>query len=166
MTLQSLTEERATEAYASWLNDPVVNKYLETRSVTIQDLKDFINEKNASASALLLGVFANDTDKHIGNVKLEPLDYEKGVATIGILIGDKDYWGKGIATEATNLVAGYSFQELGLKELNLGVISGNRAAIRVYEKCGFVVDHVKKKVIDRDGVLYDDIFMRKTSPSG
>ena len=38
--LRELRDEDATEAYASWLNDPVVNQYLETRSVTISELVD------------------------------------------------------------------------------------------------------------------------------
>ena len=165
ITLRPLTEANATEEYASWLNDPEVNKYLETRKVTVDELKSFINEKNASETALFLGVFWNENGKHIGNVKLEPIDCAKKEATMGILIGDKNYWGKGVATEATNLVAGYAFTKMGLKELKLGVIPENKAAIRVYEKCGFTMERVEKGAVNHDGVLHDRMVMRKLAPA-
>ena len=40
------------------------------------------------------------TDKHIGNIKLGPINWIHRYGDISLLIGDKDYWGKGIATEA------------------------------------------------------------------
>jgi|TARA_Y100000310_G_C20416415_1_gene684546 RimJ/RimL family protein N-acetyltransferase len=160
--LRTLSEEHATEKYAGWLNDPEVNKYLETRQVTVDELKSYIAEKNTSSNALLFGIFWKEDDTHIGNLKLEPIDHEKSKATLGILIGDKDYWGKGVATEATNLITQYAFTTLGLKEVNLGVISDNRAAIRVYEKCGFTTFKTDPKALDHDGKLFDQVWMRKT----
>src|SRR5688572_28708640 len=103
--LRELRESDASDAYASWLNDPVVNQYLETRSVALPELRNYIRAKAESPTALLFGIFWKENGKHIGNVKLEPIDRDKGEATMGILIGDKDYWGKGVATETTNLVS-------------------------------------------------------------
>ena len=80
---------------------------------------------------------------------------------MGILIGNKNYWGRGIATEATTLISEYAFDRLKLKEINLGVISENMPAIRVYEKCGFERCGVNKKKVDHNGVLFDQILMRK-----
>lgn len=159
--LRPLGEEHATAKYARWLNDPEVNKYLETREVTIDELMAYIAEKNASDNALLLGIFWKENNEHIGNVKLEPIDHETGTATMGILIGEKEYWGKGVATEVTDLIAQYAFETLGLYEVNLGVISENTPAIRVYEKCGFEVSHINEKAIDHDGEHFDQIWMRK-----
>lgn len=160
--LRILLTNDASQDYASWLNDPVTNKYLETRSVTTEGLKKYINEKDESDSALFFGIFWKENGKHIGNVKLEPIDQGEGSAVMGILIGDKDYWGRGVGTEVTNLITDYAFCELGLKEVKLGVISENKAAIRVYEKCGYEVEKIEEKAIDHDGVLYDKIHMKKT----
>lgn len=166
--LRMLDQSDASPAYASWLNDPVVNQYLETRSVTLKDLRDFIESKNTSPTALLLGIFCEKTGRHIGNVKLEPINQQKKTATMGLLIGDKAYWGKGIGTEVVNLVTDYAFDVLGIKEMNLGVIPENRPAIRVYEKCGFTIDRVDKDAVNHDGIRYDQVWMKKcagaTSP--
>lgn len=165
LTLRPLTEMDATNTYASWLNDPVVNQYLETRQVTLPALRQYIREKATSPNAILFGIFWNENGKHIGNIKLEPIDLQKKEATLGILIGDKDSWGKGVATEATNMLADYAFGPLGLRALTLGVIAEHAAAIRVYEKCGFVNVGVEKDALNHDGVLYDKIVMRREVPA-
>lgn len=159
--LRPLTETDASERYAGWLNDPAVNKYLETRSATAEELKAYIWQKNASQSAMLFGIFVKDTNEHIGNVKLEPIDEVKKTATMGILIGENNWWGKGIATDVTNLIVVYAFDALGLLEVRLGVIASNAAARRVYEKCGFAVERIDQKAIDHEGKKFDQVWMVK-----
>lgn len=162
--LRALSEEDATAEYVAWLNDPEVNKYLETRHVTLSELRDYIRSKKESSTAILMGIFWKKNGRHIGNVKLEPINKEKKTATMGILIGDKDYWGKGVATETINLVTAYAFSNLKLKLIELGVIAENAAAIRVYKKCGFETVRVEPKAMDHDGILYDKVVMRKCAP--
>ena len=157
--LRELSVSDATEKYCSWLNDPEVNKYLETRKATIEDLKNYIQQRVDDPNSLFWGVFDKDSNAHIGNVKLEPIDRQKKKAVFGILIGNKDYWGKGIGTEATRLVVDHAFNSMGLEEIELGVIADNKKAARVYEKAGFKIVEIKEKAINHEGVLYDDIVM-------
>lgn len=159
--LSELTEDDATENYAHWLNDPEVNRWLETRNVTIPELKKYILEKRENPNAVLFGIFWNENGEHIGNIKLEPIDHEKKEATIGILVGEKEYWGKGAATEATNLATDYAFSVLKMRAVTLGVIPENKPALRVYEKCGFAVVRTDPKVMNHDGILYDRCVLRK-----
>ncbi len=159
--MRLLQPSDATERYASWLNDTETNKYLETRKATTDDLCRYIKEKIESPNALFFGIFDAKDDKHIGNVKLEPIDREKSFATVGIIIGEAEYRGIGIGTEVINRLAGFVFTELCLAEINLGVIAENKPAIRAYEKCGFVIDHIEPKAMDHDGVLYDKVVMVK-----
>ena len=130
ITLRTLEEKDATKEYASWLNDPEVNKYLTTKSVTLSELRDYIREKNADENIVLFGIFWKD--KHIGNVKLED-------GLMGLLIGDKEYWGKGVGSEAVNLITNYAFS-IGYKEVRLGVKKNHTKAISLYKKCGYKVD--------------------------
>jgi len=162
--LRTLTEKDASEAYARWLNDPEVNRWLETRRVTVPELKTYIREKQESPAALLCGIFWKENGQHIGNVKLEPIDFKKKEATLGIIVGARAYWGKGAATEATNLITDYAFSVLGMQAVTLGVIPENKSAIRVYEKCGFTVVHTDPKAMNHDGVLYDRCVLRKEAP--
>ena len=154
-----LDEEKATPEYCDWLNDPEVNKYLETKESTIDELKQYIKDKNENPNCLFLGIFLKENNKHIGNIKLEPIEFDDKMATMGILIGGKDYWGKGIGTEATKLLVNYAFNSLHLKEINLGVISENKAAIKVYKKAGFQIDIIEKKSAKYGNKYYDGIIM-------
>lgn len=159
--LRILEEKDASIEYCEWLNDPVVNKYLETRQATVEDLKKYIREKLVAEDCLFFGIFWKAENKHIGNIKLEPIDLKNKKATLGMIIGDKNYWGRGIAKAATDLAVDYAFNQLGLQEIKLGVISENTAAIRVYEKCGFEAYSVDNQAINHDGRLFDQIWMHK-----
>ena len=79
--LKKLSQKNATEEYCSWLNDPEVNQYLETRRATVAELKKYIKEKNKNSNCLFLGIFYKANNRHIGNIKLEPTDFKqkKGV---------------------------------------------------------------------------------------
>lgn len=141
--LRVLTEGDASREYCGWLNDPEVNKYLETKEATVEDLKQYIREKSQNPASLLLGIFLLDDDRHIGNIKLEPIDFRGGKATLGLMVGDKGSWGKGYGSEAVRLLADYAQKSLGIKEIDLCVKTGNKAAIKVYKKAGFFADSIK-----------------------
>jgi len=138
--LRVLQEEDASEEYCSWLNDPTVNQFLDTRKATINELKKYIKEKKENKNCLFLGIFIKNSNKHIGNIKLEPIDFEKKKAILGILIGDKNFWGQGICTESVKLVVNYSFEHLHLNKIELGVLIENKAAIQCYLKAGLKID--------------------------
>jgi spore coat polysaccharide biosynthesis protein SpsF (cytidylyltransferase family)/RimJ/RimL family protein N-acetyltransferase len=142
--LRHLIPEDASDRYLQWLNDPDVNKYLETKNASIDELKRYISEKLASHECIFFGIFLKEGDQHIGNVKLEPVDFSKNEATIGILIGDYMWWGKGICTEVINAVVDYAFSEMTLNSLTLGVISENTAAITCYKNAGFITEKTEK----------------------
>jgi len=156
---RSLTEKDATKRYCQWLNDPEVNQYLETKAVTVAGLKKYIKRKNEDPNSLFLGIFFKKNNQHIGNIKLEPINFSLYNATLGLLVGDKNYWGMGIGTEATKLLVNYAFQKLNLKEVNLAVISENIAALKVHEKVGFKVDRIERKSIRHGKKLFDTVWM-------
>jgi len=157
--LRALTTADASPEYCAWLNDHEVNEYLETRQSTIHDLTAYIQKQIDDPNSIFVGIFDKTNDIHIGNIKLEPIDWRKKKAIFGILIGNKNYWGQGIGTEATQLIVHYAFDKLGFEEIELGVIAENKRAIRSYEKAGFAQTGVRKNAINHDGVLYDDVIM-------
>jgi aryl-alcohol dehydrogenase-like predicted oxidoreductase/RimJ/RimL family protein N-acetyltransferase len=143
--LRKLIEDDASEEYASWINNRDVNKYLETKKAKVEELRDYIKKKSESKNCLFFGIFSKENDKHIGNIKLEPIDFNKKIATMGMLIGNKNYWGKGIGTEALKLLVNFAFEHLKIEKIDLGVLRDNKAAIRVYEKAGFNIVNENKK---------------------
>ena len=128
----------------------MVNEFLSTKSATLTELKEYIRAKNNDDSCIFLGIFDKNQDKHIGNVKLEPIDFDNRTATFSIMIGDKTYWNKGIGTAVTLMIIDYSFNKLNISSLELGVLSNNLFAIKLYKKVGFYInERIGNRIIMR-----------------
>jgi len=156
--LRTLTEEDVSKKYCSWINDPEVNKYLDTKQATIEDLKSFVRERYNDSNCVFLGIFLKNSDIHIGNIKLDQIDFKDKVANIGILIGEKDYWSKGFATEALKTLINYAFNNLNLHEIRLNIYEQNFSARRAYEKSGLFVyaeDYYGEEKIYRMKIIRD-----------
>jgi RimJ/RimL family protein N-acetyltransferase len=91
----------------------------------------------------------------IGFVHLTDIDWIARSADFGITVGRKDRRGKGIGTEATRLILGYGFDTLNLERVALRYIEDNRAAARIYEQIGFVVEGRLRSAAFVDGKRYD-----------
>jgi RimJ/RimL family protein N-acetyltransferase len=76
-----------------------------------------------------------------------------------ITIGEKDTWGHGLGTEATQLMLDHAFGTLGLHRIALTVFEFNERAIRAYVRCGFVVEGRARESIWRDGRWWDELAM-------
>jgi spore coat polysaccharide biosynthesis protein SpsF (cytidylyltransferase family) len=157
--LRELRIEDATIQYCNWLNDSSINKYLETKKINITSLKQYIKEKKDKQDCLFFGIFTKETNKHIGNVKLEPIDRQNKKTTLGILIGDKYWWGSGICTEVVKLIIKHSFNILGLNKINIGVITENTSAIICYLKSGMKIEQLEKQTIKHNDKTYDKLVM-------
>lgn len=73
--LRILTEKDASDKYCSWINDLEVNKYLESKKATVRDLIEYIRVRFNDPNCLFFGIFIKSNNKHIGNIKLEPIDF-------------------------------------------------------------------------------------------
>ena len=164
--LRRLTEDDASEAYVSWMNNPEINQYLESRvyTHTIESTKAFIRSVS-NDSNYLFGIFLKDCGKHIGNVKVGGINHYHRYADIGFLIGEKEYWGKGIATEAIKLATSFAFVTLRLHKLWGGLYSPNIGSLRAFQKNGYEQEGVKKSQYLLNGIYYDDIMFGKVNPN-
>jgi ribosomal-protein-alanine N-acetyltransferase len=159
--LRPLLREDLNERYLGWLNDPEANHFLESGRFpyTMDQLEDYYQGVTGSGSAVMMAVVEKSSDDHIGNVKLEPINWVHRTAVFGILIGEKAAWGKGYGTEATRLTVAYAFEKLNLRKVSLGVVATNTPAIKVYEKVGFQVEGVKREEYFVGGQYVDALWM-------
>jgi ribosomal-protein-alanine N-acetyltransferase len=143
--LRSLQESDASERYLSWMQDPAARRYIVAAATTreLADLRDYVRERVGRDDVLFLGIFEKDSELHIGNLKFEPIDVRTGEAVMGILIGDPAWRGKGVTTEVLGESGRWLKQHRGIRRIMLGVEQDNTAAIRAYERVGFVVSGSK-----------------------
>jgi ribosomal-protein-alanine N-acetyltransferase len=147
LILSSLTLADCSENYLSWLNDTDVNMYLESGFYqhNMQGLVDFVNGYQSNKKAVFLVIRLKENNKHIGNIKIDKINYIHRNCEYGIMMGDKTEWGKGYAKEASIAIINYTFEVLGLNKVNLGVIDSNIVAVSIYEKMGFIVEGILKQ---------------------
>ena len=95
----------------------------------------------------------------IGSCGLHDIDWVSRKAEIGIMIGDKRQWNKGLGTEAMEIILKHGFETLNLHRLYLKVFADNPGAIRAYEKAGFVHEARLREAHFGDGAYKDDLIM-------
>jgi ribosomal-protein-alanine N-acetyltransferase len=170
LLLEPLNLKHATEKYVSWLNDHLVYRYLDTRGgQTIDSLREFINYQ-INNKIYVWAIIDKSLNVHIGNIKIDPINDVHKYGEYGILIGDKEYWGKGYAREASEVVLNYFFTKNNyLRKINLGVVDKNSDAINLYKKLGFKQEGYLNRHLLYDGVevdvirmaIFRDIFLKK-----
>lgn len=144
--LKPLSIQHLSDEYVSWLNDIEVYSFLETGgNYTIEKLEEFLKEQDKK-KILFWAIHLKVSDKHIGNIKIDPINEIQNSGEYGIMMGDRTEWGKGYAKEASLIVINYCFNELKLWKITLGVIEKNTNAVRLYEKLGFKVEKLNQDV--------------------
>lgn len=140
--LRTLSESDVTHEYCSWFEDELVKKYISFSNgrKDIKEVKAYVKERCEREDVIFLGIFNKDDDKHIGNIKYEPINIKEHYAIIGILIGDPLFRGNGIAKEVITASGLWLKKNFGIREIHLGVSMDNHSAIKAYTRIGFVFE--------------------------
>lgn len=155
--LNNIKEEDCNQTYLSWLIDVDVNKYMESRFYihSIESIKSFVKEQ--SEHSVYAAIRIKATNKHIGNIKIGRLNKNHNTGEYGIMMGDRNEWGKGYAKEASIAIIDYCFNIMGLNKILLGVIDKNKVAYQLYIKLGFEVEGVlRENFYDPEEKTYRD----------
>ncbi len=142
-----LDEKDVTEEYIYWLNDPVINRFLEVRHSpqTINSCLEFVKQTNSDPAQHLFGMFLVQDEKHIGNIKLGFINQYHCRGQLSLFIGNKNYWGKGYASESIRTITKWGFDNLGLAKIEAGCCETNIASKNAFLKAGYKVEgHFRK----------------------
>jgi RimJ/RimL family protein N-acetyltransferase len=142
-----------------WVNDPEVTYYMfmGDRPSTIEDLAEIWEKERKSPTDIVFAIIEKAGGKVVGTCGLYCINFISRHAELRIVIGEKDFWGKGLGTETLRLMISYAFDKLNLNKVWLGGNADNTAAIRCYEKAGFTREGVLRQEIYRNGKYYDAI---------
>ncbi|MFW9988752.1 MAG: GNAT family N-acetyltransferase [Candidatus Odinarchaeota archaeon] len=143
--------------YVKWKNDPKVRKY--ARNVVPRNLeeqkKSFETIRERFREHISLDIWHKKENKPIGQCGLGRINWVSRWANIFLFIGEPEYWNKNIATEATELLVEYAFNELNLNKLHGGVVVENIGSWSVAEKVGFKFEGIRKHSMYIDGKCLD-----------
>jgi RimJ/RimL family protein N-acetyltransferase len=123
------------------------------------ETKWFEEAVTPSDSVVTFGILELETKRLIGTCSLMDINPVNGLATLGIGIGETEFWGKGYGTEAVKLLVEYGMFFLNLHNIKLEVFGFNPRAIRAYEKAGFSLVGRRRAARLLGGERYDDIIM-------
>jgi ribosomal-protein-alanine N-acetyltransferase len=142
LLLRALKPGDLNTTYLSWLNDPAVNRYLETRFLpqTTEALQSYWQAHRDDPASPWFAICLQEDGRHIGNIKLGPIQWQHRRGDLSLFIGDRTCWGQGYATEAITAVRDWAFADLDLQKLNAGIYSGNLGSRLAFEKCGFSLE--------------------------
>lgn len=159
-----LREVRLTdvaEKYYGWMNDPEINKYLETRFVprSLDNIKDYVKQLDGKGDELFFAICVKEDKCHIGNIKLGPINWYHRSADISLLIGEKSQWGHGYAAEAISMITDFGFKRLNLNKLKAGSYEANKGSIKAFEKCGYQREGLLRSQVISDGKEMDVVLL-------
>ena len=159
--LREVRPSDVNECYYGWMNDPSVTQYLESRFFpnSMEGLRKYVESKLDDRDNVFLAMVLKNGHRHIGNIKLGPINWIHRTGDIGLLIGPQDCWGKGYATEAIKLVTDYAFRILGLQKVTASSYDANQGSIRAFQKAGFEIEGVRKQQFYCHGRRVDMVLM-------
>lgn len=139
-----------TKNYINWLNDYEIMRFTEQTKIehTFKSVKSFVSNMNSSNDNYLFGIFFSK--EHIGNIKLGPINFNHKTANISYVIGNKSFWGKGIASDVIGAVVKFAFEDLKLAKLSAGTYSINEGSNKVLER-----NHFYKEADFKDQILFE-----------
>jgi ribosomal-protein-alanine N-acetyltransferase len=164
LQLRDVRISDADGAYVRWMNDPEVTRYTESRFTTcsVDEIRTYIEASLKDDRSTLLAITTSDEDRHIGNIKVGSIDPYHGSADIGLIIGEKDYWGRGFGAEAIGLAAAHAFAELGLRKLTAGIYAPNTGSVRAFRKAGFTEEGLLRSQCRLDNDYVDVVLMGRS----
>ncbi|MGW3264021.1 GNAT family N-acetyltransferase [Streptomyces sp. NPDC001056] len=126
-------------------------------------IRTWYETRGAQDDRLDLAVVELTTGNVVGEAVLNAWDPGNESCGFRICLVPGTY-GHGLGTEATRLIVGHGFEELGLHRVSLEVYAFNPRARRVYEKAGFVAEGVLRDALLWEGERVDAVVMSILAP--
>jgi len=148
-----------------WVNNPEVTEGMGSSiPKSMHDEERWYEETQKSDKKKIFAIQVNK--KHIENIALDNIDYRNKKASLGIVIGEQNYWSKGYGTDAIKTLLSLAFNELNLHKIYLHVFPSNKRALKCYEKCGFKKEGVLREHVFKGGKYQDLMVMSIINKGG
>lgn len=135
--------------WPDWFNDPEVTRFQAKgyEVNTREKQRAYFDEIVASTSDVVLAIADRASGLHLGNVGLHKIDPIHRTAVLGIVIGEKLAWGRGIGRRSWQAITNYGFEKLLLHKISATVIEGNEASLKCALAAGYVIEGRQAKQI-------------------
>ena len=153
-------EKSDADALFRWFADEEVTRWLGPPNFPSRAHQErFIELAQSSSDDAKYFAIETLEGKLVGDCGLRFIDWKSRKAEFFITIGEKQFWGKGLGSDALRIVIRVAFDKMNLNRLWLTVLVDNPRAVRCYEKCGFVREGLLKQESYVDGKYRDVLLM-------
>lgn len=154
--MQSLTPEMVPDDVERWFADEEITDFTDvplnsTRQQFQAHVRTFDNK-----TKWILGIWDKSNNKLIGFYRVY-IEVSNSCAKTSVLIGEKDYWGRGVVIETRRRLLDVLLISLNLHKVTAKVFARNFAAIFNYKKMGFVKEGVRRQHVPGRGGVWHDI---------
>jgi RimJ/RimL family protein N-acetyltransferase len=159
--LESFRVKDISPQYVAWLNDPGVVRYSNQRFIThtAQSCTLYVNNFEGSVSKLFKIIRRSDATP-IGTITARINQFHQ-TADMGILIGDRSSWGKGLGGDAWISLLNGLLSLRQIRKVTAGTMGCNQSMIRVIQKSGMQLEAIRPKQELLDGEPQDILYFAK-----
>jgi RimJ/RimL family protein N-acetyltransferase len=152
-------EREDIPTFVRWFNDPEVRDYLTVyRPFSTAEEEKWFERHLEDQNSEMFAIETAD-GVHIGNLGLHDINWRDRRVELGIVIGEKEYWGKGYGSDAIRTALHFAFEDMNLHRVYLRVREDNARGIGAYEKCGFQHEGRMREAIYSHARYYDEVLM-------
>jgi RimJ/RimL family protein N-acetyltransferase len=143
-----------------WINDYEVARFLISRYPKSRGQEQGWIENTPTASFFILPLAIETLDgQYIGNIDLRDVQPENRTAELGVMIGDKRYWGQGYGSDAVRTLARFAFRSMNLQRVHLRTYAYNERGQAAFKKAGFVEEGRLRRHLYMEGRYWDVVLM-------
>lgn len=153
-------------AYYGWLRDLDVVRYIGRDELLVgiqfSEAEDYVKQLWANENCRFLAVYHSESGTFIGTAKINFFNERgrrNGVGDIGIMLGERDFWGQGLATDVLRTLSKFAFGELGARKLSAGAMSPNAAVVKAFLRIGYVEEGRLRQQLSIEGGYCDHVLL-------
>lgn len=140
--LNEIKKSDITDEVMNWFEDEELMKFYTTskQAITRDKLLHSIEEGKSEGNLFTFGIFTVEENILIGTIKLGPIDQVHKTSDLVILIGNRNFLGKGLSVDAIKLGNTLAFEEFDIRKLYGGMYESNIPSIKAYTRAGWLVE--------------------------
>ncbi len=159
--LRGLRDEDLSGRWFQWFNDPETTRFQNKGYVpnTPHAQRAYFEKIRASREDVVFAIVDEASDRHVGNVGLHAIDWVHRSAVLGIVIGEKEFLGRGWGAQAWAAITRYAFETINLNKVCASVIEGNERSVKCALAAGFEIEGTQKQQIYKNGDYRDLVWL-------
>jgi RimJ/RimL family protein N-acetyltransferase len=152
--------------YYRWLHDLNVVKYIGRdellEGISFSDVEAYIRLIWENENSHFFAVYHTQSGTFIGTAKInfvKACGHRNDLGDVGIMIGDRRFWGQGLATDVLQTLSKFAFNELGARKLSAGAMSLNTAMVKAFLRVGYLQEGRLRQHSLVEGVYCDHVIL-------